>query len=64
MQCGYYLEMKLADFGLVALLWRYGMIDVAHLDDYFPCSESAEEQAAYNTLLFNLAVPSVPQGRQ
>ena len=63
-QC--YLEMKLVDFGLVALLWSYGVIYVRllTLTAVFRCPESVEEQAAYKGLLFNLVVPSVPQGRQ
>ena len=58
--------MKLADFGLVALLWCYGMIYVRllTLTAVFHCPESIEEQAAYKGLLFNLVVPSVLQGRQ
>ena len=64
MQC--YLVMKLVDFGLVALLWSYGVIYVRllPLTAVFRCPESVEEQAAYKGLLFNLVVPSVPQGRQ
>ena len=62
----YYLEMKLVDFGLVALLWSYGVIYVRllTLTAVFCCRESVEEQAAYKGLLCNLVVPSVPQGRQ
>ena len=62
----YYLEMKLVDFGLVALLWSYGMIYVQllTLTAVFHCPESVKEQAAYKGLLFNLVVPSLPQGRQ
>ena len=62
----YYFEMKLVDFGLVALLWSYGVIYVRllTLTAVFRCPESVEEQAAYKGLLFNLVVPSVPQGRQ
>ena len=58
--------MKLVDFGLMALLWSYGVIYVwlLTLTAIFRCPESVEEQPAYNGLLFNLAVPSVPQGRQ
>ena len=56
--------MKLVDFGLVALLLNCGVIYVGHLDGYFCCPKSVKKQAAYNGLLFNLAVPSVPQGRQ
>ena len=37
---------------------------VAHLDGCFRSPETVEEQAAYNGLLFNLVVPSVPQGRR
>ena len=50
----YYLEMKYGDFGLVVLLWSYDVI-------VFPCPKFVK---AYNRLLFNLTVPSVPQGRQ
>ena len=62
----YYLEMKLVDFGLMALLWSYGVIYVRllTLTAVFRCPESVKEQAAYKGLLFNLVVPSVPQGRQ
>ena len=62
----YYLEKKLVDFGLVALLWSYGMIYIRllTLTAVFRCLESVEEQPAYNRLLFSLVVPSVPQGRQ
>ena len=58
--------MKLVDFGLMALLWSYGVIYVRllTLTAVFRCLESVEEQPAYNGLLFNLVVPSVPQGRQ
>ena len=58
--------MKLTDFGLVALLWSYGVIYVQFftLTAVFHCLESVEEQAAYEGLLFNLVVPSVLQGRQ
>ena len=35
----YYLEMKLVDFGLVALLVSYGVIYVGHLDGYFLLSQ-------------------------
>ena len=58
--------MKLVDFGLVALLWSYGVIYVRllTLTAVFRCPESVEEQPAYNGLLFNLVVPSGPQGRQ
>ena len=58
--------MKLVDFGLVALLWSYGVIYIRllTLTAAFRCLESVEEQPAYNRLLFNLVVPSVPQGRQ
>ena len=58
--------MKLVDFGLVALLWNYGVIYVLllTLTAIFRCPESVEEQPAYNGLLFNLVVPSAPQGRQ
>ena len=62
----YYLEMKLVDFGLVALLWSYGVnyIRLLTLTAIFRCPESIEEQPAYNGLLFSLVFPSVPQGRQ
>ena len=54
----YYLEMKLVDFGLVALLWSYGMIYVRLLTlmAVFRCPESVERvtEPAYNGLLFNL----------
>ena len=58
--------MKLVDFGLMALLWSYGMIYVRLLTlmSVFHCPEFVEEQPAYNGLLFNLVVPSVPRGRQ
>ena len=58
--------MKLVDFGLMAILWSYGVIYVQllTLTAVFRCLESVEEQPAYNGLLFNLVVPSVPQGRQ
>ena len=58
--------MKLVNFGLVALLWSYGMIYgwLLTLTAVFRCLESVEEQAANNGLLFNLVVPSVSQGRQ
>ena len=62
----YYIEMKLVNFGLGALLWSYGVIYVQllTLTAVFCCPESVEKQPDYNGLLFNLAVPSVPQGRQ
>ena len=49
----YYLEMKLVDFGLMALLWSYGVIYVRllTLTAVFRCPESVEEQPAYNGLL-------------
>ena len=58
--------MKLVDFGLMALLWSYGVIYVRllTLTAVFRCPESVQEQAAYKGLLFSLVVPSVPQGRQ
>ena len=58
--------MKLVDFGLMAILWSYGVIYVQllTLTAVFRCLESVKEQPAYNGLLFNLVVPSVPQGRQ
>ena len=58
--------MKLVDFGLVALLWSYDVIYVQLLTlmAVFCSPESVEEQPAYNGLLFNLVVPSGPQGRQ
>ena len=58
--------MKLVDFGLMALLWSYGVIYIRllTLTAVFHCLESVEEQPAYNGLLFNLVVLSVPQGRQ
>ena len=58
--------MKLVDFGLVALLWSYGVIYVwlLTLKAVFRFLEFVEEQAAGNRLLFNLVVPSVPQDRQ
>ena len=61
--------MKLVDFGLVALLWSYGVIyiQLLTLTAVFRRPESVEEQAAYKGLLFNLVVPylyTVPQGRQ
>ena len=42
----YYLEMKLVDLGLVALLWSYGVIYVwlLTLTTVFCCLESVEEQ--------------------
>ena len=54
--------MKLADFGLVALLWSYGgiYVQLLTLTAVYHCPESVKEQAAYKGLLFNLVVPSVP----
>lgn len=37
--------------GLVALMWSYGFDNSTHLDNFFPCPESVEEQAAYNQLI-------------
>ena len=34
----YYLEQKLVDFGLVALLCSYGVIYIAHLDGCYSLS--------------------------
>ena len=58
--------MKLVDFGLMALLWSYGMIYIKLLTlrTVFRRLESFEEQPPYNRVLFNLVVSSVPQGRQ
>ena len=63
----YYLEMKLVNVGLMALLWSYGVIYIwlLTLTAVFFCRpELVEKQPDYNGLLFYLVVPSVPQGRQ
>ena len=51
--------------GFIVELWR-DLCSVAHLTAVFRCPESVEEQPAYNGLVFNLVVPSVPhvQSRQ
>ena len=49
--------------GFIVELW-HDLRLVAHLDSFFRSLETVEEQAAYKGLLFNLVVPSVPQGRQ
>ena len=58
--------MKLVDFGLVTLLWSYGMIYVRllTLTAVFRCPESSEEQIPHSRLLINMTVQSAQQFRR
>ena len=57
----YYLELKLVDFGLVALfeLWHDLLTSMAVASN----PESSEEQVSHSRLLINMTVQSVQQIR-